>query len=255
MFRNLYRKYKVNKEARAFLASPFGQILKDYNQSFLELVPHAAGETIEGYTKALMESLARIAAAENQFAQFREELAEHVCELADCQVLCLTESEKAEDYGDVPYLSGQLHYHVEECVEENSFLKELIWRTDGQFDGQPLTAKDLVSALNSRCLRMNYIVNGLNRVRHHLGDYVEGKDWLQPFLRAMLIWSEDNYRSKLGMDSLFESDDDILSLNGLRYSAFLNRVVDCDSNPFMTWEDSWKDMRGDAKHYLNPPKS
>lgn len=36
-----------------------------------------------------------------------------------------------------------------------------------------------------------YYLNGFNYVRSEFDDYDKQKDWLQPFLKSMLIWDED----------------------------------------------------------------
>ena len=99
-----------------------------------------------------------------------------------------------------------------------------------------ITNSDLVSFCNSRCVLHLYFLNGFNYVRSEFNDFDKAKDWLQPFLKSMLIWDEDQIRDKLGLESLLPD-----RIDGLKHSTFMNMVVNGYKNPYFEWEKSWGD--------------
>ncbi len=85
-----------------------------------------------------------------------------------------------------------------------------------------------------RSIYYNYVLNGINLLRYDLDDFAGGteRDWLRPFVKSMLIWHEDTYRSKIALPTLFE--DKII--RALPHSNFFNLVHDGVRNPLFEWE-------------------
>lgn len=128
-------------------------------------------------------------------------------------------------YADSPYISGELHAHIQKLSEYNEELKELKW-THGD-----LSDDDLISFCNGRSAVFLYYVNGWNIVRAECNDVGETKDWLRPFIKSSLIWEEGLCRGNIGLPSLLSD-----SLDSLRHIAFTNMVVNGHANPFYEWE-------------------
>lgn len=168
-----------------------------------------------------------IYSSENPFLTLRQKIASITIEFADYQVLCLTESEKsAAFYSDCDLISGSIYKQIDRCVDYRSELKEIKWK-------YPNTSNDeLISFCNSFCLIYLYYIDGLNAFRVSTGDVDNVKDWYKPFLKSMLIWSEDSIRSKIGLPSLCKDE-----LESLKYSTFMNLVVDGHKNPYFEWEN------------------
>ena len=82
-----------------------------------------------------------------------------------------------------------------------------------------------------------YYVNGLNIIRRDFGDFDDVKDWLQPFMKSMLIWDEDIWRGKMDLPSLLPN-----SLDALEHSTFMNMVVNGFKNPYFEWEKAYGEL-------------
>jgi hypothetical protein len=155
----------------------------------------------------------------------RTHLTDFVLLFAEVAVLGLTEEEKAlMDYGRSPYISGQLHHRIVEAAEHSDEMGRAVFQSGG------LTAPELISHANARGGVLLYYANGLNLLRVDTDDSSPNKDWFKPFVEAMLVWEEDTYRGKLDMPSLLPDRAD-----GLRYSTFMNLVLDGEPDPFFTW--------------------
>ncbi len=171
-----------------------------------------------------------ISFSQNPFITLRQKIASITIEFADYQVLCLTESEKtAAFYSDCDFISGDLYKYIDRCIEYRNELKEIKWK-------YPNTSNDeLISFCNSFCLIYLYYIDGLNAVRVSTGDVDNVKDWYKPFLKSMLIWSEDSIRSKIGLPSLCKD-----GLEVIKYSTFMNLVLDGHKNPYFEWDNIYK---------------
>ena len=100
-----------------------------------------------------------------------------------------------------------------------------------------VSSDDLVSFCNSRCVLYLYYLNGFNYVRGEYDDFDDERDWLQPFLKSMLIWHEDQMRQKMGLSTLLPI------LDGLRHSVFFTLVVSGHKDPYVEWEKRWAGER------------
>jgi hypothetical protein len=182
-------------------------------------------QTIESLYTMVVEILQ----ADSPGMKLRESMANLVANFAELQVLCLTQEEKrSQFYADCPYISGELHRHIEKAVPHIELLREFKWKKPDA------SATDLVGMCNLRSGRWLFHLNGLNHVRYDFKDFDGQKDWLQPFVRAMLIWQEDSLREKLGLPPLLPD-----KLDGLKYSTFVNLVADGTKNPNYEWDKAW----------------
>src|SRR5262249_43656769 len=135
------------------------------------------------------------------------------------------------DWSRSRYVSGELHNHIRSCAAHCKELAEELWRNPNESDD------DLYEYARQRSIYYNYVMNGINQLRHDFDDFAGGKDrdWLRPFSKSMMIWHEDIYRSKIGLPTLFE--DKILG--ALSHSTFFNLVHNSVRNPLFEWETTY----------------
>ena len=229
------QKYNERKAVKEWKKSTLGQALALHTQEYFYGKVKSLSGMSEGEKQKLIGDfygkVASINQAENPFLKLRELLATYVVEFSKLQVLCLTKEEKVEQfYADCPYISGELHLHIRALTDHNKELKELKW------SHEDLTDEELIGFCNGRSALLLYYMNGINVVRIEAKDRHNTKDWFKPFVRAMLIWDEDTYRSQIGLPSLLPG-----SLDALEYSTFMNMVVNGIENPLYAWEMAFKD--------------
>lgn len=234
MIKEFFARRRENKAIRNWQRSNLGKALELHTKEYFTGYPRLSSlseETKNKITGEFYKKVFEITATENPFLAMREYLASLVVEFSELQVLCLTEEEKAESfYADCPYVSGKLYRHIDKAANFVDDLRELKWKN------AEISNSDCVSFCNSRCVLYLYYINGFNYIRSEFDDVDREKDWLQPFIKSMLIWSEEQIREKIGMDTLLPNRFD-----GLKYSTFMNLVVNGHKNPYFEWEKHWSD--------------
>jgi hypothetical protein len=229
--------WKRRAAMRSWQKSRIGQLLAAHTREYFTKYPRLSGlsqETKDRFIEDFYANVFGIAQAQNPFLAMRERLAAYVVGLAEYQVWCLTEAEKSADalYANCPYISGLLYKNIQsayECVED---LREVKWKHPD------ISADQLVDFCNTRSVIHKYYVNGFNFVRTEFDDIDPTKDWLRPFLKAMLIWEEDKARSKAKLPRLLPD-----GLDSLKYSTFMNMVTNGHKNPYFEWEKTWGEGR------------
>jgi hypothetical protein len=232
MFEEFFQRRREKKAIREWQNSLIGKTLANHTTEYFTKYPRLAdfsNETKDKIVGDFYQAIFNLPQTENPFLAMRERLAYYLGGFAGFQVLCLTEEEKSDSfYSDCPYISGQLHHHIDEAVKHIDELQELKWKYPD------ISNSDLVSFCNSRCVLHLYYLNGFNYVRSEFNDHDMEKDWLQPFLKSELIWHEETIRRKIGLQSLLPN-----SLDGLKHSTFMNMVVNGNKNPYFEWEKKW----------------
>ena len=229
--------WRQRSALRSWQKSRLGQLLTAHTREYFTKYPRLAGlsqETKNKFIEDFYANVVGVGQAQNPFMTMRERLAAYVIGLAEYQIWCLTEQEKADDalYASCPYISGCLYKNVasaHDCIDD---LRELKWKHPD------ISAEDLISFCNTRALVHKFYVNGFNLVRTEFDDIDPTKDWLRPFLKAMLIWEEDKVRSRLKLPRLLPEEWD-----SLKYSTFMNLVTNGHKNPYFEWEKTWGEGR------------
>lgn len=232
MFGTFFQRWKERRVVREWQNSPLGKMLASHTNEYFTKYPRLSEMSEEAKQKIVEDfhqAVLTLPQAENPFLTMRERLASYVVGFTELQVLCLTEEEKTGAfYSDCPYISGQIHHHIDKAVKHIDELRELKWKHPD------ISNSDLISFCNSRCVVYLYYLNGFNYVRGEFDDLDKDKDWLQPFIKSMLIWHEDQIRGQIGLPSLLPGKYD-----GLKHSTFMNVVVNGHKNPYFEWEKSW----------------
>jgi hypothetical protein len=229
MIKEYLQRRKEKKAIQEWQNSTLGQTLAVHTDEYFNKNPRLSGFSEEGKNKVINDFYQQIfnfSQAENPFLAMREHLASSVIEYAGYQVLCLTEEEKTEmSYSDCPFISGELHRHIDKVLEHDDELGKYKW------EYPDISNDELVSFCNSSSVLNSYYVNGFNLVRFEFDDIDEEKDWLNPFIKSMLIWKEDQIREKIALPSLLLDNFD-----ALKHSTFMNLVTNGHKNPFYEWE-------------------
>lgn len=240
--------WKARRAAKAFQRTALGQELASHSRRYLygdfESLTELSEHTKQDHISTLYRQVAEIVDAENPLLAMRERLSEYVLGYAQLTVLTLTESDKEDTwYAASPGVSAKLYRYIDELWPHHDQLKELQWRNDNQ-----LSDAELVSFANVQGAIWLYYVGGLDRVRTlGFNDSIPEKDWLRPFLLAMMIYSEDCYRQAIDLPTLLWS-----KVDGMAYSTFLNRVVEGHKNPYYEWEQGWKEYADGSPEKQEP---
>ena len=224
-------KSNQQKAIDTFWESEIGRRLTTHNEQFFGPGAIWGSFSAEGKQKIcgwLLQRVFGVYEAANPFAQMRLELAATTLCHAELVILL---KDSVNEYNRTRYVSGELHKQIRACAPHCKELAEELWRNSDSTD------KDLYDYAQQRSIYYNYLLNGINQLRHDFDDFAGGRerDWLRPFSKSMTIWQEDTYRSKIGLPTLF--DDKII--RALPHSTFFNLVHDCVRNPLFEWERSY----------------
>jgi hypothetical protein len=241
-YRKQYRLYRRGgpfppyPQDQPWLGSPeITKSLQNYTDHYLSnntILGSHSPEFQKGIRDEMYDSVTAIYNSDDPFAECRKRLAEYAVSFADWQVLCLTSEEQLQlSAGDIrcsPYISGKLHDFIQECSKYNDGLIEFITRTQQSADDE------LVMWSNARSCAFQYLMNCLNIIRADVNDLSnDNDDWFRPFVKSMLIWKEDDYRSKIGLQTLLPRYPTRLAW---RHSAFLTSVLEGAHDPLAHWE-------------------
>jgi len=132
MIKEYLHRRKEKKAIREWQESSLGQTLALHTDEYFIKNPRLSSFSEENKNNIITDFYQQIfnfSQTENRFLAMRESLASYVIGYAGYQVLCLTEEEKTEAfYSDCPFISGELHRHIDNYVEHNDELGELKWK-------------------------------------------------------------------------------------------------------------------------------
>jgi hypothetical protein len=222
---------KEEKAQDAFSKSPLGRRLQNHNLEFFgegKIFGKLSEEAKNKNISQFYERVFGVFNAENPFMQMRLELCAQV--ISYSQFIVLLKSEPPDGLQS-PYVSGDLYKHIAACAPHNEELAEEIWRQSDT------SAEELLEYARVRSIVFLYFMNGMNILRSEFDDVVQpdNKDWYRPFVKSMMIVSEDHYRSKINLPTLLE--DKIL--RALPYSTFMKIVQNGMRNPLFDWEQAF----------------
>jgi hypothetical protein len=165
----------------------------------------------------------------------REFLSNSVISSANLQVLVLTKDTDTSGLINVNGISGELKEHLLKIIEVNKSHKEYFYGFSEKIDFD-FAWSDILFRYRIRMSEMN--VFSAMRILFNDTNLVKEKDWIQSFFIAMCIFSESNYRSEIGLPSLFPGN----SLAALQYSIFLNMVINGEKYPDLSWREKYPNL-------------
>jgi hypothetical protein len=232
----LFDSFKAQLAVWKFQRSPLGLALQKHTHEYFysgQALAWFKSENKEKIIQDFMAQLVAVRSSDNIAMALREKLAEYVLMYAQLSVLCLTEEEKAQHmFAENPYISGELHHHIQRAFELNEEMARIVWTKDGKLD-----RSELIATANTRSATALYYANGFNIARVAIGDTEPDKDWYKPFVEAMVVWAEDQVREKLGLPRLVPG-----LIGSLPYASFLDHVLGSERNPFFTWTRDWPEL-------------
>lgn len=212
--------------------------LSDQNEY---LGKYATQETKKELAGQIIRKITIILSSNNPLMANREYLCGWVCQLAAFGVLVLPPSPKEDITGlrGKPGITGELRKHIKALSEKDEDLKKFIWSQNKKL----ITEEDLywtflfqywVAALHLKVANLLCIV---------FGDYHPdaNKDWHRPFVAAMYAWYEHLYRDKLGLEDILATMGQMGSLEGFKYSTYMDFVLKGEKYPNYSWEESYKE--------------
>jgi hypothetical protein len=233
MLKEFLENRRIKKAVKLWNSSPLGQALARHTRKYFQeghILSHSSEDRKNEIIDNFYQQIFSLRQSENPFLQMRELMASYACGYASYQVLCLKESEKSKlSFSECPYISGELYKYIQDIAKHNDKLREIKWKNPN------ITDDDLIYICNYQSVLHLYYLNGMNLVRSEFEDLDKEKDWLRPFVRSMLIWEEDQIRTKINLSSLLPD-----SFDALKHSTFMNIVTNGHKNPYYEWEKKWK---------------
>ncbi len=249
MFEEFIQRRRVMKFTRQLRSTALGQALANHTHEYFSRLPRLSAFSKDSKQKIIYnfyQTIHSFQQAEDPLLAMRERLSAYVLGFSQFSVLSLTEADKEEQHASCPFISGQLHHHIQEIVDHMDHEDEL--HALQVLYKQNSDASELIEFCKTRRDLYLFYVNGINYVRISVNDSDEENDWLRPFVTAMLIWQEDCIRKKVGLPSLL-----VDSLDSLRYSSFWNMVESGEPNPYCKWEREWPDLLSTLSGSFNKP--
>lgn len=132
-----------------------------------------------------------------------------------------------------PGISGELREHLAKIIRADKELAEQLYGAGADLEQLSNSqAFDGCVALYNVSLLTLIVADAIRRA---LGDCheVPEKDWYHPFLHAMCVWDEHNYRRAIKLSPALDSPDP--EMEALRYSLFMNIVLRGERFPDVAW--------------------
>lgn len=186
----------------------------------------------------LIEDCIQIINSENPLMENRKFLANSVISCANFQVLVLTPETDVANLLSLEGISGQLKPHILDIIQKNKQLREYFHSAQEPID-YSLAWSEILYRYRHSAADMNIFA----ALRVLFGDYnkAQEKDWFKPFFGSMCIYSEAEYRNEIGLPSLLGEYK--TNLSQLKYSTFLNFVVNGERYPDLAWSDAYPDLK------------
>ncbi len=205
----------------------------------LDLKKLIAQEGQEAMAKQLLDRTSSILMAEDRKAECRRQLHQCVTEFARYQVLNLPPA-PADDVSGLRGLqgiSGELEPLLMEIVGKDDHLRTAV--LDQLDDKSEQMVRSLVILLYQRAY---WFAHSINACRVALGDYFSApeSDWFRPFIHAMCVWRESEYRKLLGLKPAIANDD--YQIAAMAYLGFANIVVSGADDPLAIWREKLKEL-------------
>lgn len=223
------------------LAPVIDKMITVFNYDYQELWEYAGQDNKEKILNSIWSIFNTILNSKNPFITNREFICEWVCEMAAFGVIIVPLSPEKDWTGlrSFPGVSGELKVHIKEIVEKDQDMKQFIWSAGIGSDDVP----SIVDACTARFILARAHVDIADEIRKIVLDFHSdvSKDWLKPFISAQCAFNEYWYRQNLGLEDISrEGENDFVG--GLKYSSFLNYVLNGERYPNFVWKEEVKRM-------------
>lgn len=178
----------------------------------------------------MLERLEKVLLNPEPIRALRYELLASMIECAQLDVLII------QPPGTFPGVSGELTPYLPEIAKLDGPIKTLFY----QVNPSPITREDMWDVALGRYWVAHLTMNTLNTARILMRDWNEDrlKDWFKPAYVALCVWSESQYRQKLGLPNIVKGDNPEMRL--LSFSTWVN-IIDSDSvAPRLEWDENWR---------------
>jgi hypothetical protein len=166
--------------------------------------------------------------AENPLFALREEIQMSALRFAECAVLCASGWKIPSRFSGCPYISNELEHHLDVCAQLNPELLEHCLHLSDSREGRSLWEAMLSAAWTTSLVEMFY-VQGFNLMRvKDKDDVSRDADWFDPLILSCLIYTENDYRRKIGLPSLLDG-----ASNHYWFAALVGRGI---RDPLVQWE-------------------
>lgn len=248
MIGKFIEKWKMLKAVKAIQKEPIYLAAVQAGQTYLTdesqgIGKYASKELKQKLAEEIMGEVNEVILAPNQLMANREKLAAYTLQMAKYQVLIFPGKNEDEDdttgLRDKPEITGELKSHFKKIAEEDKDIKELACILEDPSD------KEIYEACLFRYWLFHLKAHVFQTIRMALNDthHDPEKDWYREFVAAMCAWEEYNYRKLIGLPDVLEKDDDIGSLEVLKYSTFMDIVLSGAKYPNFEWKETYKDEK------------
>jgi hypothetical protein len=116
------------KFTRQLRSTALGQALANHTHEYFSRLPRLSAFSKDSKQKIIYnfyQTIHSFQQAEDPLLAMRERLSAYVLGFSQFSVLSLTEADKEEQHASCPFISGQLHHHIQEIVDHVDHKDEL----------------------------------------------------------------------------------------------------------------------------------
>ena len=203
---------------------------------------NAPQENKRKLAEKILTDVNEVILAPNRILANREKLAAFTIGMAKYQVLILpSEHEDEEELTGLrgkPGITGELKLHLLEIAKKDKEIKEMAFIFDDPNE------QDIYDGCLIRYWEYHLKSHVFQTIRIALKDYHPDheKDWYRPFIEAMCATEEHHYRKLIGLPDVLGRDGELDGdIEALKYSTFLNMVLNGVTYPNFEWEETYQD--------------
>lgn len=176
----------------------------------------------------LTDHLLKVTESQDKIVANREGFGSAVIEMAKAMVLLPKEHLPSQTAPliEASKISGALYKHLDKAIETDDKWSHHRKATPGEIDND-----SILRYLYGRW-RFFYEIHNVMRLQMGDGSKDRDEDWGSQFLDSQLIWSEYEWRDKLGLPQLVDP------LQAVRHSMFLQFVISA-RDPYRDWSEQW----------------
>ena len=197
------------------------------------------------HAKAMIKSVAdkmlgdcrKIFSSPDPISVNRQLLAESVLSCAKLQVLVISPQPENDASG--------LRGHLGITGELKARILDII-KIDEEFANFPkeLNSEKALNQIQYAYRRAWAYMNLFERIRHEYNDIhpEQAEDWFRPFFASQCAYSENKYRTELGMKNVLDGTNQEEESVGMMYGNYKDIVLKGDKYPDLTWGEKYPNL-------------